>query len=113
MAPGQKPEDVVVKHWGSGCVDAGRIGDDPVAYIATLDPFHGTTCCVYTKVDQSRKGMNAGESGWKRHVLDIYGTDLQRRKEGNGPGHFLVCADFDGMYWHLPSFSSNNNRCTY
>ncbi|KPM43201.1 hypothetical protein AK830_g3334 [Neonectria ditissima] len=78
-------------HFGTGCVDAGKIGDDPCAYIATLDPFHGTSACVYTKTGKSMKG-----STWKRHVLDVYGTPNQRAKYGDGPGHYLVCGDFDG-----------------
>jgi len=78
-------------HWGTGCVDVGRIGDDPFAYIATSDPFHGTTTCVYTKTN---RGMNGNE--WKRHVLDVYGTPNQLQHTGDGPGHYIVCADFDG-----------------
>ncbi|OCK81474.1 hypothetical protein K432DRAFT_295373 [Lepidopterella palustris CBS 459.81] len=78
-------------HWGTGCADVGRIGDDPVAYIATLDPFHGTTACVYTKADRGLK-----EKKWKRHILDVYGTPNQQMKTGDGPGHYIVCADFDG-----------------
>ena len=78
-------------HWGSGAVDAGKIGDDPFAYIATMDPFHGTTACVYTKINRSLKNEQ-----WKRHVLDVYGTPNQQLKTGDGPGHFIVCADFDG-----------------
>jgi hypothetical protein len=78
-------------HWGTGCADAGKVGDDPFAYIATLDPFHGTTACVYTKIDRGLKGNK-----WKRHVLDVYGTPNQLKKTGDGPGHFILCADFDG-----------------
>lgn len=33
---------------------------------------------------------------WKRHVLDTYGTPNQQLKTGDGPGHYIVCADFDG-----------------
>lgn len=79
-------------HWGTGCADAGRVGSDPFAYIATLDPFHGIAACVLTKEDD---GL-AGAGGWKRHVLDVYGTPNQQLKTGDGPGHFIVCADFDG-----------------
>jgi hypothetical protein len=78
-------------HWGSGCADAGRIGSDPFAYIATLDPFHGTSVCVYVKDNQ---GISS--TRWKRHVLDVYGTPNQRLKTGDGPLHFVVCGDFDG-----------------
>ncbi|KAL6714564.1 hypothetical protein ACLMJK_007989 [Lecanora helva] len=78
-------------HWGTGCADGGKVGSDPFAYIATLDPFHGVAACVYTKVDQGLNGTK-----WKRHILDVYGTPNQRLKTGDGPGHFIVCADFDG-----------------
>jgi hypothetical protein len=78
-------------HWGTGCVDVGKVGDDPFAYIATLDPFHGTTACVYTKINRGMKGNQ-----WKRHVLDEYGTPNQLKHIGDGPGNYIVCADFDG-----------------
>jgi hypothetical protein len=78
-------------HWGAGCADGGRIGDDPFAYIATLDPFHGIAACVYTKEGRGMKGAH-----WKRQVLDVYGTPNQLQKTGDGPGHYIVCADFDG-----------------
>ncbi|KAL6166653.1 hypothetical protein ACJQWK_07995 [Exserohilum turcicum] len=78
-------------HWGSGCSDSGKFGGNPFAYIATLDPFHGIAACVYTKVDRGMK-----QQKWKRHVLDVYGTPNQQLKTGDGPGHFIVCADFDG-----------------
>ncbi|MCJ1312451.1 hypothetical protein MMC25_006125 [Agyrium rufum] len=78
-------------HWGTGNADVGKVGDDPFAYVASLDPFHGTTVCVYTKADRGFESQ-----GWQRHVLDVYGTPTQQLKNGDGPGHFLVCADFDG-----------------
>lgn len=77
-------------HWGTGGADAGRVGSDPFAYIATLDPFHGTSVCVYTKADQ---GISS--TRWKRHVLDVYGTPNQQLKTGDGPLHYVVCGDFD------------------
>ncbi|RYP09116.1 hypothetical protein DL764_001483 [Monosporascus ibericus] len=52
-------------HWGTGCADSGCVGGDPLAYIATLDPFHGTAACVYTPTKQGPRGTE-----WKRHVLD-------------------------------------------
>lgn len=78
-------------HWGTGCADAGKFGGDPFAYIATLDPFHGIAACVYTKTGRGIKNQK-----WKRHILDVYGTPNQQLKTGDGPGHFLICADFDG-----------------
>ncbi|KAI0378907.1 hypothetical protein F5Y04DRAFT_272217 [Hypomontagnella monticulosa] len=77
-------------NWGSGNVDIGRVGADPFAYIATVDPFHGPLVTVYTKVHHGHE-----RTSWKRHVLDIYGTPNQRQKHGDGPGHFVVCGDFD------------------
>ncbi|KAI1389698.1 uncharacterized protein F4822DRAFT_442905 [Hypoxylon trugodes] len=78
-------------NWGSGNVDIGRVDDDSFAYIATIDPFHGPTVSVYTKVNEGSEKFT-----WKRHVLDVYGTPNQRMKYGDGPGHFVVCGDFDG-----------------
>ncbi|KAL1636192.1 hypothetical protein SLS58_009886 [Diplodia intermedia] len=78
-------------HWGTGGSDAGRVGADPFAYIATVEPFHGNIVCAYTKVDQ---GMKTNK--WQRHVLDIFGTPGQQLKYGDGPLHYVVCGDFDG-----------------
>ncbi|KAK7705819.1 hypothetical protein SLS64_007767 [Diaporthe eres] len=92
--PGQKPgydAPASGDNWGSGAVDVGKVGDDPFAYIASMDPFHGTKVCVYTKTDRGLKCAN-----WKRHVLDVYGTPTQTQKWGDGPGHYVVCGDFDG-----------------
>ncbi|KAH6871884.1 hypothetical protein B0T10DRAFT_611080 [Thelonectria olida] len=68
-------------HWGTGCADVGKLGDDPFAYIATLDPFHGISACVYTKTSRGMK-----DTKWKRHVLDVYGTPNQR----DGDDEFLI-----------------------
>jgi len=81
--------------WGTGNSDAGALGDDPFAYIATLDPFHGIGACVYTKV-----GRGINDATWKRQVLDVYGTPVQLLKTGDGPGHHIICGDFDGeIFW--------------
>lgn len=72
---------------GSGDLNAGRLGDDPMAYVAALEPFHGNTVAVYTK--RSR----AGTLTWERTVLDVFGDP---NDNGEGPGHQIVCADFDG-----------------
>jgi hypothetical protein len=74
---------------GTGNMAPGRIGDDPYAYIATVEPFHGNVVAVYTK--DARSSMT--EVTWKRTVLDVYGDPNER---GEGPGHHVVCADFDG-----------------
>ncbi|MFC8451542.1 FG-GAP repeat domain-containing protein [Kitasatospora sp. NPDC057223] len=74
---------------GSGDLNAGRIGDDPMAYVAAIEPFHGNTVAVYTKAADGP----AGEVEWKRTLLDVYGDP---NENGEGPGHQIVCADFDG-----------------
>ncbi|MEE4378200.1 MAG: VCBS repeat-containing protein [Candidatus Competibacteraceae bacterium] len=74
---------------GTGNMATGRIGDDPYAYIATIEPFHGNVVAVYTK--DARSSMT--EVTWKRTILDVYGDPNER---GEGPGHHVVCADFDG-----------------
>jgi hypothetical protein len=74
---------------GSGDLNAGRLGDDPMAYVAALEPFHGNTVAVYTK----RDGGPAAGGSWQRTLLDVYGDP---NENGEGPGHQIVCADFDG-----------------
>ncbi|WNV84628.1 VCBS repeat-containing protein [Umezawaea sp. Da 62-37] len=69
---------------GSGDLDAGSLGGDPFAYVAAIEPFHGNTVAVYLK---------DGEGGWKRTLLDVFGDP---NENGEGPGHQIVCADFDG-----------------
>lgn len=75
---------------GTGNVAVGKIDDDPYAYIATVEPFHGNTVAVYTKEDA---GSTLADAGWKRTVLDVYGDP---NDAGEGPGHHVVTADFDG-----------------
>lgn len=88
-------------NWGCGTVDAGKVGNDPCAYIASMDPFHGGKVSIYTKAD---RGLDTVK--WERHGLDVYGTPTQNRKWGDGPGHYVVCGDFDGespqMEWMSP-----------
>ncbi|MCG3042513.1 FG-GAP repeat domain-containing protein [Streptomyces fenghuangensis] len=74
---------------GSGDLNAGRLGDDPMAYVAALEPFHGNTVAVYTRTGEPADG----DSGWHRTLLDVYGDP---NENGEGPGHQIVCADFDG-----------------
>jgi hypothetical protein len=69
---------------GSGDVDGGRIGDDPLAYVAASEPYHGNTVAVYHR-DQA--------GAWKRVLLDIFGDP---NENGEGTGHSVLCADFDG-----------------
>jgi hypothetical protein len=73
---------------GSGDLDGGRIGDDPLAYVAAIEPFHGNTVAVYT-----RTGGDTTAAGWQRHLLDIFGDP---NENGEGPGHTVMCRDFDG-----------------
>ncbi|MGW0916817.1 FG-GAP repeat domain-containing protein [Streptomyces sp. NPDC002784] len=74
---------------GSGEAAVGRIGDDPHAYVATMEPFHGNTVAVYLK---EQPGAPAGEVSWRRVVLDVFGDP---NEHGEGPGHHILCADFD------------------
>lgn len=71
---------------GSGDLDCGRIGEDPVAYFAAIEPFHGNTVAVYVK-------DGAADAGYRRVLLDVFGDP---NENGEGPGHQVVCADFDG-----------------
>jgi hypothetical protein len=74
---------------GSGDADAGRLGNDPFAYVAAVEPFHGNTVAVYTKQSEGP----ADKVEWKRYLLDVYGDPNEK---GEGPGHCVMCADFDG-----------------
>ena len=74
---------------GSGNVAYGKVGDDPYAYIATVDPFHGNVVTVYTR----KPGEALTDHPWKRHVLDTFG---EFSEETQGPGHHVVTGDFDG-----------------
>jgi hypothetical protein len=73
---------------GSGDVDAGKISDDSFAYIAALEPFHGSNVVVYCKNGSD----SLADIRWKRYVLDIFG---QPNDIGEGAGHHVLCADFD------------------
>ncbi|GHG96271.1 hypothetical protein Srubr_45120 [Streptomyces rubradiris] len=73
---------------GSGDLNAGRLGDDPMAYVAAVEPFHGNTVAVYTKRPEP-----GGTHTWTRTILDVFGDP---NENGEGPGHQIVCADFDG-----------------
>lgn len=70
---------------GSGDVDGGRIGADPLAYVAAIEPFHGNKVAVYVR--------RSGGPGWNRFLLDTYGDP---NENGEGPGHSVMCRDFDG-----------------
>ncbi|WP_204723361.1 FG-GAP repeat domain-containing protein [Fastidiosibacter lacustris] len=74
---------------GSGDMDVGRIGNDSFAYVAALEPFHGNTVAVYYKSD----GKPGADAEWSRVILDVFGDP---NENGEGPGHQVLCADFDG-----------------
>ena len=88
IGAGEQSEVMQTTFKGSGDVDAGRVGSDPFAYIPAVEPFHGNTVAVYIK------DTNAllTEVRWNRHVLDVYDNP---NLHGEGPGHFVICADFD------------------
>jgi hypothetical protein len=74
---------------GTGNVALGCIGDDPYAYIPTIEPFHGNTLAVYTK-QPNTPGL---QGNWQRTILDVFGDP---NEAGEGPGHHVLTADFDG-----------------
>lgn len=77
------------KFTGSGNLDVGKIGTDDYAYIPTIEPFHGNKVAVYTKnVEADLTKMR-----WNRTQIDILGYP---NKNGEGAGHHLKTADFDG-----------------
>jgi hypothetical protein len=74
---------------GSGDLDAGGLDGDPFAYVAAIEPFHGNTVAVYLKETDGA----ADQVSWRRVLLDVYGDP---NENGEGPGHQVVCRDFDG-----------------
>jgi hypothetical protein len=75
-------------NYGSGAVAVGQTGNDSVSYIATAEPFHGNVIAVYVK-----NTINAVKQiEWKRYILDVYGHP---NEQGEGPIHYVICADFD------------------
>ncbi|WNI18816.1 FG-GAP repeat domain-containing protein [Actinacidiphila sp. ITFR-21] len=70
---------------GSSSVALGGLPAQGARYAATIEPFHGNTVAVY--VESPDAGM------WRRTVLDVYGDP---NDVGEGPGHHVVAADFDG-----------------
>jgi hypothetical protein len=89
LGEGEREQYLTTHFKGTGNVDVGRIGDDPFAYLAAIEPFHGNTVAAYIKEAQGRlTGVT-----WRRHVLDVFGDP---NEAGEGPGHHVVTADFDG-----------------
>ena len=89
LASGEQGQVQTTGFKGTGNVAIGGIGGDAYAYIATVEPFHGNTVAVYTK----EPGASLADVVWKRTVLDVYGDP---NDVGEGPGHHVVAADFDG-----------------
>lgn len=89
LASGEQGQVQTTGFKGTGNVAIGGVGDDSYAYIATVEPFHGNTVAVYTK----EPGASLAEVVWKRTVLDVFGDP---NDVGEGPGHHVVTADFDG-----------------
>ena len=88
IGTGEQTEASKTSFKGSGDVDAGRIGSESLAYLPTIEPFHGNTVAVYTKSADAQ----LTEVRWERRVLDVFGDP---NALGEGPGHFVICADFD------------------
>ncbi|KAL4944490.1 hypothetical protein BDV06DRAFT_233183 [Aspergillus oleicola] len=99
-APNQDPNSETPgmgDFWGTGGADTGRIGENPRAYIASVEPFHGFKVAVYVKSSSADTASGQQQQEWTRHVLDDYGSPTQRTKTAAGPLHYVVCGDFDGQ----------------
>jgi hypothetical protein len=88
IADGEQGEKRQTNYYGSGGVGIGKVGNDALGYIAALEPFHGNIVSVYIKT--TNNPLN--QTQWQRHVLDVYGHPDEN---GEGPSHYVVCADFD------------------
>ncbi|MFZ4841852.1 VCBS repeat-containing protein [Mycetocola saprophilus] len=86
VGDGEQSQFEVTNFRGSGDLDGGRVGGDPLAYVAAIEPFHGNTVSVYVR-DPRASG------GWRRFVLDTFG---EPNENGESPGHSVITADFDG-----------------
>jgi hypothetical protein len=89
LGTGEQTEVGLTGFKGTGNLGVGRVGSDPYAYIATLEPFHGNTLAVYTK-PPGRDGL---KGPWRRTILDVFGDP---NDAGEGAGHHVMTADFDG-----------------
>ncbi|CAF3079876.1 unnamed protein product [Rotaria sp. Silwood2] len=85
IGDGEQEEKQQTTYYGSGGLDVGRVGNDSLAYMPAIEPFHRNVISAY--INNSSK-----ENQWKRYILDIYGYP---NENGEGPAHHLVCADFD------------------
>jgi hypothetical protein len=89
LADGEQGERAESGYAGSANVAIGRLGDDPYAFLAAVEPFHGNTLAVYHRT--SGEGLAGGT--WGRQVIDTFG---ELNEAGEGPAHHVVAADFDG-----------------
>ncbi len=90
LTPGEISQEGSTGYKGSANAAIGRIGADPYAYIAAVEPFHGNTLALYTR---GGAGDGLVHGHWRRTVLETFGEPNQA---GEGPAHHVVCADFDG-----------------
>jgi hypothetical protein len=74
---------------GSANVAIGRLGNDPFAFLAAVEPFHGNTLAVYHRVG----GQGLADGVWERQVIETFG---ELNDHGEGPAHHVVAADLDG-----------------
>ncbi|CAF3963763.1 unnamed protein product [Rotaria sordida] len=88
IGDGEKEQKQQTAYYGSAGIGVGGVGNDSFAYMAAIEPFHGNVISVYTKNTNS----SLGQIQWTRYVLDVYGYP---DKNGQGPAHHVVCADFD------------------
>lgn len=82
---GESSQFAVTGFRGSSSVALGSLPSQGTRYAAALEPFHGNTVAVYLPTE--------GTEPWSRTVLHVYGTP---NEAGEGPGHHIVAADFDG-----------------
>jgi Aldos-2-ulose dehydratase, beta-propeller domain/FG-GAP-like repeat len=89
LTAGETTEQPRTGYSGSGNLAVGRLGDDPHAFIAAVEPFHGNTLALYTR--ESGSGLTGDR--WRRTVAETFG---EPNESGEGPAHHVVCFDFDG-----------------
>jgi hypothetical protein len=82
--------DIPRRFKGTGNLAVGRLGDNSVAYIAAIEPFHGNTVAIYTQTPSPSGGITGL---WRRTTLAVFGDPDQ---PGLAVGHHVVTADLDG-----------------
>ncbi len=90
LGTGERGQQAQTGYKGSGNLAIGRIGDDPFAFIAAVEPFHGNTLALYTP---DRSDGDLASRTWRRTVIEVFGPP---NEAGEGPAHHVVTADFDG-----------------